>query len=165
MRGPGIFPTHIYGTLKGSRRFFSPEDDTILRRIKETNPNLTWPEVSELMPGFNTRQLRERWCHYLSPSLNTTMWTTEEDQQLIKLHHELGSRWGEIGARMGNRSPPDVKNRYQTIRHRRRAARRSRAPSSTDRAYEQGEDGPPPQEEKAPPSQNQTDFSIKSILL
>jgi hypothetical protein len=85
-------PRRIYGTLRGHRRFFSPEDDTTLRTIKETTPELTWPEISHQMPGFSPRQLRERWCHYLSPSLNTATWTAEDDEQLIRLHQELGSR-------------------------------------------------------------------------
>jgi hypothetical protein len=51
---------------------------------------------------------------------------------------------------MGNRSPPDVKNRYQMIRHRASPGRRA---ATTDR-----------QNDKEPPSQNQTDFSIRGIL-
>jgi hypothetical protein len=165
MRGPGDLRPRVYGTLKGYRRFFSSEDDRILRTIKETTPMLSWREISDRMPGFNPRQLRERWCHYLSPSLNTTTWTADDDQLLIQLHRELGSRWGEIGTRMGNRSAPDVKNRYQTIRHRRRAGRRARPPRPPDPGEQQGDNERPADGEKGPPSQSQTDFSISSILI
>jgi hypothetical protein len=67
------------------------------------------------MPGFSPRQLRERLKNYLSPTLNTSSWTDDEDAELLRLHAELGRQWGIIARRMGNRSPPDVKNRFQAI--------------------------------------------------
>jgi hypothetical protein len=160
-------PVRIYGTLKGHKRFFSAEDDNILRSLKESCPAITWPEVSDRMPGFTSRQLRERWSHYLSPTLKTAEWTPEEDEELWRLHAELGSRWGNIGARMNNRSAPDVKNRYQTLRNHRRPKRQKRAvlPQENDEPPGPAPPPPPPgQKEKDPPDKS-TEFSIRNILV
>jgi hypothetical protein len=175
MNGDARPPVRIYGTLKGHRRFFSSEDDKILRSLKESEPLITWAEISERMPGFTPRQLRERWCHYLSPSLNMAEWTPEEDDQLLALHTELGSQWGTIGVRMGNRSAPDVKNRFQSLRHRRERSRRSARRTASARVKESvietpqvtedlPEPRPPGQKEKPPPDKS-AEFSISSILI
>jgi hypothetical protein len=168
MNDPPRTPIRIYGTLKGHRRFFSAEDDNILRSLKESQPTITWAELSERMSGFTSRQLRERWCHYLSPALKTAEWTPEEDEELLRLHTELGSRWGTIGTRMNNRSAPDVKNRYQMLRNRRRVRRnrrRSAKPKGDDSLPDPAPPPPPAdQKEKHPPDKN-TEFSISNILV
>jgi hypothetical protein len=119
----------IYGTMKGHKRFFSPEDDSTLRSIKASFPRMSWSEVSEQMRGLSPRQLRERWCNYLSPSLNVNVWTAEDDQVLLGLHDELGPSWGVIGTRMDNRSAPDIKNRFHYLRRGGVCRPRGRVPS------------------------------------
>jgi hypothetical protein len=108
----------LFGTLKGHRRFFSPEDDQMLRRLKEESLSVTWGQIADRMPGFNVRQIRERWCNYLSPELKKNGWTEDEDRELMRLYAEVGPRWGIIGGRMGNRSAPDIKNRFQSVHNR-----------------------------------------------
>jgi hypothetical protein len=176
----------IYGTMKGHKRFFSAEDDSTLRSIKVACPQISWSEVSERMRGFSARQLRERWCNYLSPSLNVNAWTAEDDQELLRLHAQLGPSWGVIGTRMGNRSAPDIKNRFHLLH--RSGVLHVRAPLSSLVTivqppvlhFEQPPPSPldmppfiphPPQgaPAKADPKKKKqesppTDFSIKSIL-
>jgi hypothetical protein len=118
MSAPAPQPRHIYGTLKGDRRFFSVEDDQTLRQLKTINPDMTWMQLADQMPGFSPRQLRERWCNYLSPGLKTGSWTPDEDRELIRLQDELGPRWRVIGTYLGNRSAPDIKNRFHCIHQR-----------------------------------------------
>jgi hypothetical protein len=172
---------HIFGTLKGHRRFFSPEDDEMLRRLKGESFSVTWSQIADRMPGFNARQIRERWCNYLSPELKTNGWTDEEDQELMRLYAELGPRWGIIGGRMGNRSAPDIKNRFQSVRNRNekslRRAKREMQPDRTQprkivntrvfapiiRRTSNDDIQGKGQHHVAPP-QGPCDFSIKSIL-
>jgi hypothetical protein len=173
--------------MKGHKRFFSPEDDSNLRSIKASFPQMSWNEVSEQMRGFSPRQLRERWCNYLSPTLNVNVWTAQDDQVLLGLHAELGPSWGVIGTRMGNRSAPDIKNRFHYL-HRGGVCRpRRRLPSSGTAVHppvlhlEQQLPSPlempplipraaPAASAKSDPSKPKhdsplTDFSIKSILV
>jgi hypothetical protein len=108
-----------YGVLKGNRRFFTTEDDELLRKLKNTTFPFTWAQISDCMPGFTARQLRERWCNYLSPTLKTGSWTEEEDEELMNLYREWGAKWGIIGTQLGNRAAPDIKNRYQRVKNKR----------------------------------------------
>jgi DNA-binding transcriptional MerR regulator len=182
----------VFGMQKGNRRFFSEEDDQTLRRFKSMKPELSWTSISEQMPGFSPRQLRERWYNYLSPSLNTADWTSADDANLLELHESIGPRWGEIGRIMGNRAGVDIKNRFQSvwnkrqqeIRNRRRECNRARrhakaqppeAPTSAGNDEERARDNGQSQKADNPESserashekhdaQDQTDFSIKSLL-
>jgi hypothetical protein len=164
----------LFGTLRGQRRFFSPDDDRLLREFKADPASLSWPEISERMPGFSTRQLRERWCNYLCPALKTSTWTEEEDAALIRHHAEIGPRWGVIGARMGNRSAPDVKNRFQSLRN--NSLKAAPPPIPIPMPTFEWRTGPtilPPllvrneskREGPLAPPDRLSDFSIRSILL
>jgi hypothetical protein len=169
MHDPVSPPVRIYGTLKGHRRFFSPEDDQILRSLRSSDPTITWAEISQRMPGFTTRQIRERWFHYVSPLLNTATWTPEEDAQLLSLHAELGSRWATIGARMNNRSPSDVKNRFQSVRHRRDRMRRANRRAAEAQEKEAKSQSQPKNHQvslrEEHPAEKHAEFSIISMLI
>jgi hypothetical protein len=138
---------------------------------------MPWPDIAERMPGFKRRQLRERWCNYLSPDLKRSDWTSDEDAQLLRLRADFGPRWGLIGNCLGNRSGPDVKNRYKAIEHPSR--KRTRSPGTTGaklKAMNHKQepagsgvkkivvaDDPRRRETQAPPDST-TEFSIKNIL-
>jgi DNA-binding transcriptional MerR regulator len=110
----------VFGEQKGNRRYFSADDDQVLRQLKSMTPELSFPEIADRMRGFTARQLRERWFHYLSPDLNTSSWTDEDDRRLMELFRELGPKWGAVGAAMGNRPPPYIKNRFKLLQKRER---------------------------------------------
>jgi hypothetical protein len=173
MATPPEPPWHSFGILKGHRRFFSPDDDQTLRQLKASFPALSWPEIAGHMPGFTPRQVRERWCNYLAPDLKTDDWASDEDAELVRLHTELGPRWGLIGNCMGNRSGPDIKNRYQTIRLRSRKQSKDSAKSEMNQTNSKPVDSaekkiavvddPRPKQKETPPNST-TEFSIKNIL-
>jgi hypothetical protein len=118
---------HVFGVLKGDRRFFLPDDDQKLRQLKTSFPTMSWPGIAEHMPGFTARQVRERWCNYLSSDLKKDDWTRKEDAELLHLYAEIGPHWVLIGNFMQNRSGPDIKNRYNLLQHGPRKRKRSPA--------------------------------------
>ena len=95
---------------------FSIEDDEALRRLVEEFGENNWTMIVERMPGRNVRQCKERWMNYLSPNLNRSPWTPEEDALLIKKQKELGSKWVKISQFFQNRTDAMVKNRFQVLR-------------------------------------------------
>jgi hypothetical protein len=68
--------------------------------------------------GRAPRRYRERWYNYLSPHVEKREWTSEEEERLISLVQEWGPKWTKIGREL-QRTENDVKNRNQTILHRR----------------------------------------------
>jgi myb proto-oncogene protein len=165
-------PGKTYGKLKGFRRFFTPDDDIELCNLKRTLPNEPWTLLVQRMPGFNLRQLRERWCNYLCPKLKTTPWTAEEDRQLMQLYETIGCHWGIIGAHMGGRAAPDIKNRFQSLRNRMRCKPPVLSHAHTGTQEQQLREGSAPPKEmqnhkaqKEDALEKPPDFSIKSILI
>jgi hypothetical protein len=101
-----------------SRSKFTLAEDERLRSLVSGFGEHNWQAISIRMPGRSARQCTEMWGHYLSPSLNTAIWTPEEDQLLIEKHAELGTRWVQIAKFFPNRTDGMVTNRFHLL-HRR----------------------------------------------
>ena len=99
---------------------FTPEEDNRLRALVQEIGMSNWTAIAEQMPGRNVRQCKERWINYLSPSLNTSPWTPDEDALLIAKQNELGSKWVQIARFFDNRTDAMCKNRFNVLRRRER---------------------------------------------
>jgi hypothetical protein len=146
--------------IRDHKRFFSAEDDNMLRRLKSLPSERSWAQIADLMPPFTPRQLRERWINYLSPTIKWSTWTDVDDTELLRLYDELGPRWGAIGTQMGQRSASTVKNRWHAIKNRtscRSSKHRRRSVTSTITQFVTHTESS---------SMNEPcDFSIKSLLV
>jgi len=49
--------------------------------------------IARYLPGRLGRQCRERWHNVIDPSIVRREWTPEEDQFILKMHGEIGSKW------------------------------------------------------------------------
>ena len=94
---------------------FSEEEDEHLKEVVSRLGEYDWNLISKEMPGRNARQCKERWSYYLSPSLNTSPWTQEEDNLLLSKQRELGSKWVKISKFFHHRTDAMVKNRFQVL--------------------------------------------------
>ncbi|KAH0787709.1 Myb-like DNA-binding domain containing protein [Histomonas meleagridis] len=94
---------------------FNEEEDERLKEVVSRLGDYDWNLIAQEMPGRNARQCKERWSYYLSPSLNTSPWTEEEDKLLLLKQRELGSKWVKISKFFLNRTDAMVKNRFQVL--------------------------------------------------
>ena len=94
---------------------FTVEDDEILRSLVNELGD-RWEEIASRMPGRNARQVRERYQNYLSPNLNTSKWTEEEDQLLLSKVQQLGQKWVKISKFFTNRTDQMMKNRFNVLK-------------------------------------------------
>lgn len=110
------YPAPYPPTMKKpiSRHKFSQEEDALLRRLVEEQGTSNWRQISELMPGRNPRQCRERWKNYLAPGIRNDPWTEAEDYLLEEKVRELGPQWSRIAKCFDNRTDINVKNRWVT---------------------------------------------------
>lgn len=101
--------------LKRSRTQFSYEEDQRLKNLVEQYGENDWNTISSHMEGRNIRQCRERWRHYLSPTIKNTPWTPEEDELLRQKVTQYGPRWVLLTAYFPNRTDVNIKNRWVVL--------------------------------------------------
>ncbi|OHT10456.1 hypothetical protein TRFO_20270 [Tritrichomonas foetus] len=95
------------------KKFTTDEDARLIEIINGMKDNFEgWDVVSSLMETRTSRQCRERWISYLSPSIRVEEWNDEEDQLLIELVERYGKKWLDVSAFFDGRSTSDVKNRW-----------------------------------------------------
>jgi len=97
---------------------FTADDDEKLRVLVERFGTNDWNTISSEIAGKNPRQCKERWLNYLSPGLNTSTWTAEEDSLLLAKYAELGCKWVQIAQFLPKRTDSMVKNRFNKLQRR-----------------------------------------------
>lgn len=102
-------------TMKHHRARFSLEEDEKLKRLVEKFGTEKWDKIARRMSSRNARQVKDRWIYYLSPELNQSEWSEEEDNLLIEKHEEIGNKWRKIALFFPNRTDIMVKSRFHKI--------------------------------------------------
>ncbi|MDR0968504.1 MAG: hypothetical protein LBL99_02600 [Holosporaceae bacterium] len=110
---------------KTTRNRFTLKEDALLRATVAKLGTNDWTIVQQRLPERTTRQVKDRWTTYLSPNLNTSPWTDEEDSLLLQKREELGPRWLKISKFFDSRTDASVKNRFHILERRSRRGKRS----------------------------------------
>lgn len=98
---------------------WTSEEDNLLKEAAEQH-KFDWTEVAKHFSGKTTACVRKRWDLKHNPSTKKTKWTCEEDEQILKLMHDLGGGfWKSISKHMPGRPPDVIKNRYYSVLRRR----------------------------------------------
>lgn len=98
---------------KQTRQKFTAIDDQILLQEVGNERFPAWNEIAKKIPGKTGRQCRERYQHYLAPSISQEPWSEEEDALVISLFQIHGPNWAKIAESfMGKRTNNSIKNRW-----------------------------------------------------
>ena len=95
---------------------FTPEEDNRLKKFVNNFGESAWDDIAALMPGRNPRQCHDRWTYYLSPTINNSPWTEEEDKRIIKLQPEFKGKWVQMSKRFKGRTDIQLKNRWNVLK-------------------------------------------------
>ena len=97
---------------------FRLSEDTLLKSLVRLYGENNWEVIAANMKGRKARQCKDRWFLYLSPNINISPWTDEEEAKLVKLVGELGPRWVKITKHFDRRTDTQIKNRWNVIKRR-----------------------------------------------
>lgn len=94
------------------RSHFSKEEDEKIKELVKTFGKKNWSVIALFMKGRSAKQCRDRYCNYLIPGYFNGEWSKEEDELLLKLYNENGSKWSLIQSYFPKRSSNSIKNRW-----------------------------------------------------
>lgn len=104
-------------SYKPHAKFTVEEDKELLSLVDEYGDD-QWMLISSMMENRNPRQCKERYFTYLSPKINKSKWTEEEDALLMKKYEQYGSRWVKISKCIPERTDAMCKNRFAVLKRR-----------------------------------------------
>ncbi|OHT02954.1 Myb-like DNA-binding domain containing protein [Tritrichomonas foetus] len=105
----------VHKKTKSGRQMFTNEEDIYLRFLVSKYGEKNWDLISKLMGNRSSRQCRERYRYYLSPKINRSKWTEDEDILLLKKIQEFGKKWKQIAFFFDRRTEVNIKNRYYLL--------------------------------------------------
>lgn len=97
---------------KSARVHFTKKEDDRIKELVERFGKKNWSIIASFMNGRSAKQCRDRYCNYLVPGFFQGEWSKEEDDLLLKLYKENGSKWSIIQGYFPKRSSNSVKNRW-----------------------------------------------------
>ena len=97
---------------KINRVHFTKEEDDKIKELVNIFGTKNWTTIASFIKGRTAKQCRDRYSNYLTPGFFNGEWTKEEDELLIKLYNENGSKWSIIQNYLPKRSSNSIKNRW-----------------------------------------------------
>lgn len=97
---------------------WNKEEDARVREHVRRNGAKNWGRLEGVIRGRIGKQCRDRWVNHLRPGIKKGEWTEQEEQLLLNIVTEVGTKWKQIGERLGGRTENDTKNRFHILRRR-----------------------------------------------
>lgn len=104
--------SHGYSSKK--KENWTESEDKLLLSLVQKYGAKNWTEIATSFPNRLGKQCRERWYNHLSPEVNKSKWTEQEDQILLNAYMEFGSRWSIIANYLPGRTDNSIKNHYNS---------------------------------------------------
>jgi hypothetical protein len=103
---------------KRSKHKFTADEDTLIRQLVDQHGTKQWDVITRFLPNRTSRQVRDRWKHYLSPQVILRPWSLDEDRQLLRMTAQLGPQWSTLMKFFPGRTDVNLKNRWNKLQRR-----------------------------------------------
>lgn len=101
------------GLVKGN--WAKDEDQLVLELVDKFGKN--WSLISKYIPSRTGKQIRDRYLNTLDSNINREKFSSDEDQKIIELYLQFGTKWSHIAKFFNKRTGDMIKNRfYSTLR-------------------------------------------------
>lgn len=94
-----------------SRQPWTKDEDKLLMGLSDKY-GLNWSLIASFIEGRTGKQVRERYYNKLDPAINRNKFTSAEDEKIIELFTEYGSKWLLISKHFQGRPENMIKNRF-----------------------------------------------------
>lgn len=139
---------------------FTPKEDAIVlqavqnpRYRHEEKDFIKWKKLTEelLPPGFDCRNVRQRYYRNLNPIILKTRFTDEEDELLMKAAKECKISWIQISEMYfkGTRTDTQLRARYLKLKNEKRARSAKKSASPWSSATKENENIPTAKRQKS----------------
>ncbi|CAD8134767.1 unnamed protein product [Paramecium pentaurelia] len=96
---------------------WTPEEDQIIRDNVNKEEN-NWAAIATMLKNKTGKQIRERYINKLRSDIidvKKQPWSNQEDQKLLQLYNQFGSKWSLIARQFFGRSDLQIKNRTNKL--------------------------------------------------
>ncbi|KAJ2284808.1 hypothetical protein IWW55_007439, partial [Coemansia sp. RSA 2706] len=121
-----------------SGRWDRDEDVALLAAVRLYGVG-QWTKIAKHVPGRTDVKCRERYMNVLTPDVNNSQWTADEDERLIAIVNRVGiGKWSYVADLLGSRTD------NQCWRHWRSLHKKGRAPDPPEDVEDDIDDGTVP---------------------
>mmetsp|Transcript_527 Transcript_527/g.978 ORF Transcript_527/g.978 Transcript_527/m.978 type:complete len:580 (+) Transcript_527:454-2193(+) len=104
---------HTTQRTKKEARRWTPEQDAELRVAVQKHNGQNWKAIARLVPDRDHVQCLQRWKKVLQPGLVKGMWSSEEDELLLKfMSSPHPKNWADIAAKVPGRTAKQCRERW-----------------------------------------------------
>lgn len=97
-----------------SKNKFTYAEDRRLRKYVRLFGN-DWKAIASKMLVKNSRQCKDRWEKYLSPSISHSPFSVDEDILILKHYNAIGPKWMQIARYINGRTDVLIKARFRYL--------------------------------------------------